>query len=121
MGLVHYEDRSMRLTVFVAKLQYLDWADFQRYANAIGETRANLEHDPDYLQKFHKGHLSHSKADTKKNAGCVHTIRYTDVVLIPYIATDSACCATSYLTSTAARSQTSRSHCYGALTVFQTK
>lgn len=61
----------------IAKLQYLDWTDFQRYVYAIGETRANLEHDPDYLQTFHKGHLSHSKTDTKKNAGYVHTNNLT--------------------------------------------
>ncbi|KAI0651200.1 hypothetical protein C8Q79DRAFT_1004507 [Trametes meyenii] len=52
-----------------AKLQYIDWADFQKYARAIGETRDNLVHDPDYLQAFHKEHLGYSKADSKKIAG----------------------------------------------------
>lgn len=77
MGLIPYADKRTKLTVCVAKLQYLDWTDFQRYVYAIGETRANLEHDPDYLQTFHKGHLSHSKTDTKKNAGYVHTNNLT--------------------------------------------
>ncbi|KAI0776755.1 hypothetical protein BD413DRAFT_469201 [Trametes elegans] len=49
-----------------AKLQYLDWADFQKYTRAIGETRANLEHDPNYLQAFHQEHLGYSKADPKR-------------------------------------------------------
>ncbi|KAI0670242.1 hypothetical protein C8Q78DRAFT_1138718 [Trametes maxima] len=52
-----------------AKLQYVDWADFQKYARAIGETRDNLVHDPDYLQTFHKEHLGYSKTDSKKVAG----------------------------------------------------
>ncbi|KAI0354312.1 hypothetical protein OH77DRAFT_530067 [Trametes cingulata] len=52
-----------------AKLQYLDWADFQRYVKAIGETRTNMEHDPDHLQAFHREHLSHSRTDSKKTTG----------------------------------------------------
>ncbi|KAI0830231.1 hypothetical protein BC628DRAFT_1357002 [Trametes gibbosa] len=49
-------------------LQYLDWADFQRYTYAIGETRANSLHDPDHLQAFHTERLGYYKTDSKKNA-----------------------------------------------------
>ncbi|KAI0369251.1 hypothetical protein BV20DRAFT_968110 [Pilatotrama ljubarskyi] len=49
-----------------ANLQYLDWADFQKYTKAIGETRDNLEHDPDYLQAFHREYLSCSKTDPRR-------------------------------------------------------
>ncbi|KAJ8482003.1 hypothetical protein ONZ51_g5640 [Trametes cubensis] len=50
-------------------LQYIDWSDFQKYVRAIGEMRNNLEHDPEYLQAFHKEHLGYSKADSKKVSG----------------------------------------------------
>ena len=53
----------------VAALQYLDWADFQKYMKAIAENRDNLVHDPEYLQAFHHEHLGTSKADSKKTAG----------------------------------------------------
>ncbi|CDO68790.1 hypothetical protein BN946_scf184989.g56 [Trametes cinnabarina] len=52
-----------------SKLQYVDWSDFQKYAKAIGETRDNLVHDPEYLQAFHNEHLGYSKADSKKVSG----------------------------------------------------
>ncbi|KAI8990419.1 armadillo-type protein [Trametes punicea] len=52
-----------------AKLQYADWADFQKYSKAIGEMRDNLVHDPEYLQAFHREHLGQSKTDSKKTAG----------------------------------------------------
>ncbi|KAH9893998.1 hypothetical protein C8Q73DRAFT_694035 [Cubamyces lactineus] len=50
-------------------LQYIDWSDFQKYVRAVGEMRNNLEHDPEYLQAFHKEHLGYSKADSKKASG----------------------------------------------------
>ncbi|KAI0628514.1 hypothetical protein C8Q77DRAFT_1244640, partial [Trametes polyzona] len=51
------------------KLQYLDWADFTKYAQVVGEARANLERDPNYLQAFHQKMLTQSKADHKKTSG----------------------------------------------------
>ncbi|KAI0632952.1 hypothetical protein C8Q77DRAFT_1120632 [Trametes polyzona] len=50
------------------KLQYLDWADFTKYAQVVGEARASLERDPNYLQAFHQKMLTHSKADHKKTS-----------------------------------------------------
>ncbi|KAI0712775.1 armadillo-type protein [Cerioporus squamosus] len=35
-----------------AKLQYLDWADFQKYMQVIAENRDNLLHDPDFYRRF---------------------------------------------------------------------
>ncbi|PIL25975.1 hypothetical protein GSI_11729 [Ganoderma sinense ZZ0214-1] len=52
-----------------AALQYLDWADFQKYMKAIADNRDNLIHDPAYLQAFHRDHLGLTKGDSKKTAG----------------------------------------------------
>ncbi|KAI9060150.1 hypothetical protein FKP32DRAFT_1760434 [Trametes sanguinea] len=52
-----------------SELQYVDWSDFQKYTKAIGETRDNLVHDPDYLQAFHNEHLGFLKTDSKKITG----------------------------------------------------
>ncbi|OSD00001.1 hypothetical protein PYCCODRAFT_1479448 [Trametes coccinea BRFM310] len=52
-----------------SELQYVDWSDFQKYTKAIGETRDNLVHDPDYLQAFHNEHLGYLKTDPKKITG----------------------------------------------------
>ena len=52
-----------------AALEYLDWADFQKYVKAITENRDNLVHDSKYLQAFHHDHLGPTKGESKKNAG----------------------------------------------------
>ncbi|TFK83295.1 hypothetical protein K466DRAFT_498737 [Polyporus arcularius HHB13444] len=52
-----------------AKLQYLDWADFQKYMKTIAENRDNLLHDPAFLEALHREHLTHHKGEPKKIAG----------------------------------------------------
>lgn len=53
----------------IAALQYLDWADFQKYMKAIADNRDNLVHDPEYLQAFHRECLGLIKGESKKTAG----------------------------------------------------
>ena len=52
----------------VAALQYLDWADLQKYLKALAEARTSLMRDPEYVQTFHREHLAPMKGDPKKVA-----------------------------------------------------
>ena len=54
-----------------SRLQYLDWADVQKYARALAEARDSLVHDPEYVQAFHREHLASIKGEPKKVAGFV--------------------------------------------------
>lgn len=64
-------DARLKPNWVAAKLQYLDWADFQKYMRAVGESRDHLVHDPEYVRTFHREHLAPSKGESKKNAGYV--------------------------------------------------
>ena len=58
----------------IATLQYLDWPDFQKYMKSLGESRDHLLHDADYVQTFHREHLSQHRGDPKKLAGYVRPL-----------------------------------------------
>lgn len=53
------------------KLQFLDWADFQRYILAVVDQSDHLVNNFNYLPAFHYQHLTKHKSDSKKDSGFV--------------------------------------------------
>lgn len=72
-------------------LQYLDWADLQKYMKAIAENRENLTHDPEYLHTFHREHLAVVKGGVKKTAGYVLEPPLRMSVLMKLFQVQAAC------------------------------
>ena len=54
------------------QLQFLDWADFQRYTLALVDQGDHLVNDVDYLPAFHQQYLTKHKSESKKDSGCVN-------------------------------------------------
>ena len=92
------------------KLQYLDLADFQKYAKALAEVRDSLTHDPEYVQAFHREHLAPTKGESKKISGWVLILLPVRVILTnsPALGTSGVCFAILYRMPMAALCSTSR-------------
>lgn len=62
------------LLSFTADLQYLDWADFNRYIQALEDSREHLVNDASYLRVLHQQHLLPVKGESKKHSAFKQSI-----------------------------------------------
>ncbi|TFY70773.1 hypothetical protein EVG20_g2223 [Dentipellis fragilis] len=49
-----------------SQLQYLDWADYHKYAKAVTEFRDHIVNDPGYIRVFQLQYLAWPKSDSRK-------------------------------------------------------